>query len=264
MPFPEVRRVIFRKNPLDKVICQLRFPPILRIDSEIPSDFQDKVRKDFPNYSEVLEEVMVEIQSGKGSVPPDSLKQLIQSSQNKNYEFSSEDGFWKINLTRTFLALTSSKYERWEQFKERLQLPLQTLIDTYAPAYFSRVGLRYIDVIKRSNLGLEATDWNELLKPPILGVLASPDIGKQVRAFENKHDVGLSDQESAVRIITRFVESANTGELCYMIDNDFSNSNKTPIDAVLEKLDFLNSRGSRLFQWCITEKLHNAMEPQLL
>ena len=55
MPFPEKQRVIYKKNPLNKVICQFRFPPILRIDSEIPSSFQDSIRSDFPLYQEKIE-----------------------------------------------------------------------------------------------------------------------------------------------------------------------------------------------------------------
>ena len=54
MPFPEVKRVIYKKNPLDRVICQLRFAPILKIDAEIPADFQEMIRADFPNYSEKM------------------------------------------------------------------------------------------------------------------------------------------------------------------------------------------------------------------
>ena len=52
MPFPEVERVIYARNPLDQVVCQLRFPPILKIDAEIPAGFQDRVREDYPNFSE--------------------------------------------------------------------------------------------------------------------------------------------------------------------------------------------------------------------
>ena len=55
MPFPEVKRIIYKKNPLDKVICQLRFPTILKIEKEIPAEFQERIRKEFPNYSESTE-----------------------------------------------------------------------------------------------------------------------------------------------------------------------------------------------------------------
>ena len=52
MPFPEVRRVIYKKSPLDRVICQLKFPPVLRIDADMPVEFQDCIRREFPNYDE--------------------------------------------------------------------------------------------------------------------------------------------------------------------------------------------------------------------
>ena len=63
MPFPEVDRVIYTTNPLDREICQLRFPPILKIDTEIPSQFQDKLRSEYPNLSE-SKEVLFNIQMG--------------------------------------------------------------------------------------------------------------------------------------------------------------------------------------------------------
>jgi uncharacterized protein (TIGR04255 family) len=262
MPFPEVKRILYGRNPLDQVICQLRFPPILRIDAEIPASFQDGVRGFFSNFSEVSE-WNIDLPELKGPIPPDILRQALQSVGNKNYEFSSEDGQWKINLTRTFVALTAKKYERWEQFKERLEIPLRTLIDVYAPEYLSRIGLRYIDIIKRSALDLDGVNWNELLQPYILGITGSA-VGDQVTSFESKYELNLSDKVSIVRIITKFVKVVDTDEVCYMIDSDFHNTHKTGIDSVFEKLDYLNTRASRLIQWAVTEKLHRAMEPREL
>ena len=43
-------RCIYDKNPLAEVICQLRFPEILSIQTDIPAKFQDAIRKDFPKY----------------------------------------------------------------------------------------------------------------------------------------------------------------------------------------------------------------------
>lgn len=263
MPFPEVPRVIYQKNPLDQVICQLRFPPILKIDAEIPAKFQDRIREYFPNYSETSELKIEFSQGKKQSVPPEIIRQMLQSSGIKNYEFLSEDGLWKINLTRTFIALTANKYQRWEQFKEKLILPLDALIELYSPSYFSRIGLRYVNIIKRSGLELTDVNWNELLKPYVLGILAS-DVGDHVQNFENRYEIGLSDKESIVRMVTGFVESVDSAEVCYMIDSDFYNEGKTQIEATTEILDYFNIRGSRLFQWCITERLHQAMEPQIL
>ncbi|HID30265.1 MAG TPA: TIGR04255 family protein [Desulfobacterales bacterium] len=264
MPFREAKRVLYKKNPLDRVICQLRFPPILRIDAEIPAQFQERVRRQFPNFSEASEWKVQVPQALEGQIPPEVLRQFVQSSGNKNYEFSSEDGVWQINLTRTFVALATKKYERWEEFKEKLQIPLEALSDVYSPDFFSRIGLRYTDIIKRSALGLDDVEWSQLLRPYILGILASPEVSDHVREFENRYEVGLSDGESVVRIVTTLIQPPDGDEICFMIDSDFYNSQKTEIDSAMERLNYFNVRASRLIQWCITERLHKAMEPQVL
>lgn len=264
MPFPETKRVIYKKNPLDQVICQLRFPPVLKIDAEIPADFQDRIREDFPNFKETSTWKVEGPHGEKGLIPLDLLKQAIQSSGNKNYEFSSEDDQWKVNLTRTFMALTANGYERWEKYKEKLDVPLKALIDIYSPAHFSRIGLRYIDVIRRSALKLDDSNWSDLIQSYILGILSSPEVEKHIQNYQSQYEIRLSDKESIVRIITKFVETADGGEVCYRIDSDFLKTGKTNISDAMNKLNYFNIRASRLIQWCITEKLHKALEPQTL
>ena len=38
----------YRSNQIAEVICQLRFPEILSIGANVPVDFQEKIRQDFP------------------------------------------------------------------------------------------------------------------------------------------------------------------------------------------------------------------------
>ena len=52
MPFAESKSTIYKKTVLNQVICQLKFPPILRIDAELPVAFQEHVSTEFPNYTE--------------------------------------------------------------------------------------------------------------------------------------------------------------------------------------------------------------------
>lgn len=264
VPFPEVKRVVYKKNPLDQVICQLRFPPVLRIDTEVPAAFQERVRENFPNFSETSE-LKVEVPLGiMDKIQPEPIEQALKSSSYKNYEFSSEDEQWKISLTRTFVALTTKKYERWEEFREKLQIPLNALVETYTPNYFSRVGLRYIDVIRRSMLNLNDVNWDELLKPYILGILGSPQVRSNVKNFDSMCEIKLSDEESVVKIVAKLVKAISNDEICFMIDSDFYNSNKMDISSAIKKLDYFNNRASRLIHWCISERLHDAMEPQIL
>ena len=262
MLFPEVKRVTYKKNPLDRVICQLRFPPILRIDAEPPVEFQDRVRKEFPYYSEKNELAMGIPSRVREQIPHELLSEVLRTADTKNYEFSSEDGQWKINLTRTFMALSTDKYKVWEDFKQKLDTPLKILINVYSPSHFSRIGLRYRDVIQRSALGLDSVSWTDLLQPQILGILVDSEIGESVQNLESVYEISLPDGESTVRMSTQLTRDRKRSEICYVIDSDFFKARKTPTNDVIGKLDYFNQHASRLFRWCITERLHKSMEPQ--
>ena len=264
MPFPETKqKIIYRKNPLDRVICQLRFPPILKIDTELPVKFQESIRNDFPEFRE-KEETMLPIPQKDGQEIPLEMLRNIMSTKIKNYEFASEDGLWRINLTRTFVALTSLKYERRSQFQQKLETPMRSLIEIYQPAYFSRIGLRYVDIIKRSLLNISNVNWSELLKPYILGLLGSEEVCSDVKSFEAKYEIQLEDNGGTARVTTGLVNWEEKSEQCFMIDTDFFITEKTRIEDAESKLDFFHIRASRLIQWLITDRLHTAMEPEEL
>jgi uncharacterized protein (TIGR04255 family) len=265
MPFPEKKRIIYKQNPLDQVICQLRFPPILKIETEIPANFQDAIRHQFPKFIEKSEWKMNIPEAISEQVPPDFLQQMMPAATGKNYEFSSDDDIWKINLTRNFVALTANEYRRWEAFKDKLAIPFEAIGRVYSPSYFSRVGLRYIDIIDRSRLGLKNTPWRELFNPAISGILGSDEIGDEVKSFESVYEIALDGNYgnySMVRIATKFVNNKETGETCYMIDSDFSNTSKIPIAEALNILNFFHLNASRLIQWSIKKPLHDAMQPE--
>lgn len=261
MPFPEVDRVVYSSNPLDQAIAQVRFPPILRIDADTPADFQDWVKDEFPAYSERSELSFQFPADVEGESPPSFAFQFSQASSSKNHEFESDDGSWKINLTRTFMALSTNDYTRWDDFTEKLAIPLNALIGEYGPSSFTRVGIRYINVICKSSFALEDQPWSELIQPRVVGMLAEPDISDSVRRFDSKFEIQLSDGEGLARIRTGFVQNNETEEICFKLDNDLFHGEKMEVDLVSDKLEYLHNRSRRLFRWSITDRLHNAMEP---
>jgi uncharacterized protein (TIGR04255 family) len=72
-------------------------------------------------------------------------------------------------------------------------------------------------------------------------------------------EIKLKDGDSQVRILHGFRKVE--GEICYSIDNDLFTESKTGVHDTISKLDYLNGRAGRIFRWCITERLHVAMEP---
>lgn len=258
MPFPESQRVIYRTNPLEEVICQLRFPPILRIESGVPADFQEAIRNQYPLLKERVEEQKI-------ALPP-ALERLVGEfpigTKSRYYNFKSEDEAWTISLTRTFLALSTLSYARWEDFRGKLERPLATLHDLYKPSFYTRIGLRYRDVIQRSKLGLAGVEWCELLQPHVAGSLSDASLSGAIRHIAHELTIELSSQEGSVQIRHGLAKANGNGELCYVIDSDFYVEEKKETGHAIEILDRFNRKAGRLFRWCITKKLHDAMEPQ--
>jgi len=258
MPLPDAPRVIYKKNPLVEVVCQVRFSPILKIDANVPADFQDRIRSEYPDLSQVN----LSLEQPNAPALPPAEKQLLESAVNKNYAFVSEDRKWRVNLTRNYMSLSTGAYLRWEEFKDRFRSPLQALSDIYAPRNFSRIGLRYIDILYRSKLNLVDVGWGELLRPHLLGLMSSPDVKDDIDAFDSLYAVRLGDQASKCRLAARTVISQESGEQCFMIDGDFFTAGTIAMPDVTTHMDYLHSHASRLIQWCITPRLHEAMEPQ--
>jgi uncharacterized protein (TIGR04255 family) len=90
-----------------------------------------------------------------------------------------------VNLTNSFIALATPAYSKWEDFAAKLDLVLSKFIPIYQPAYFERVGLRFINVISRKALDLEGVPFRELIQPAYLGLLAEEDVREVELALNN-------------------------------------------------------------------------------
>ena len=139
MLFSDHPRTHYRNAPAHEVICQLRFPSILTINNVEPADFQEAIRAEFPQYARRQDAAPPRI-TGLGSPNP----KVEQQPPVTNHNFVSEDNQWKLNLTKDFIALSTLRYPGWEEFARQLDKPLAAFIRLYKPAYFQRVGLRYV------------------------------------------------------------------------------------------------------------------------
>lgn len=258
MPFPVAERMIFESNPLDEVICQVKFPPLLKIDAD-PANFQERVRAEYPNY-EAKPAVKF-----SGNIPPQLAELLggeLPLGGQKSHNFASRDEVWAMTLARNFLALTSKRYELWDEFRRRFETGLQALQQEYQPSYFNRIGLRYQDVIDRRKLGLGGRPWSELLKPAVTGPLGSPQISADVSAMETTSIVNLPDSMGKVQIKYALLVKPETDEATFLIDSDFFTDQQLELGDVLPRLDAFNEQARNLFHWCITPVLRDAMRPR--
>ncbi len=260
--FSKEDRVLYRNNQLGEVICQLRFPEILTIEANVPVDFQEAIRDAFPRYSVRKETPLPKLSGAPGSL------QLEKQPQNNNYQFVSADGVWRVNLTSRFISLACSRYTRWEDFAAKLDKPLAAFIKIYRPAYFERVGLRYLNFFSRKALNLQGTPYRELIEPQYLGLLADDDV------LEANCARSTVDAELAIRGGCRAKIHAGPGlvkragqadqEAKFVLDLDLYMAGNIAVNLSAGSLQTLHSQADAIFRGAITETLHDAMEPTLI
>ena len=255
----EGKLFVYEKNQLIEVICQLRFPPILVIDTKEPADFQETVRETFPRYLCQTE------------TPPAAPGQTPQTVQNHN--FISADGASKLALTKNFIALSTTRYTGWEDFAGMLDEPLGQFIRLYKPAYFERVGLRYVNGVSREQLDLGEHRWNDLFQPPYLSVLDSDDVDEASvtkcsvdveRKLDETAHLKLHAGPGVIRRQIRTpggVQTIQEKETRFILDLDLFASGNIRLPATMDTLQSLHDHADAVFSDAITDTLHNAMGP---
>lgn len=252
-----MKRVIFKKNPLIEVILQFRFPTILSININEPAEFQDEIRQEYPIYQPGIENQQeIQIVANNNIFLPS----VVNKQQNKNYAFISMDGKYKINLTSSFISISTVEYTSWEIFYEKFEKALSAFIKIYKPAFFERIGLRYIDAISKEKLGLQNKKWKDLINESWLGPLAITEDEKVVLSNSNT-EMLLEDGITRLKMHTGLSNLNNSNEIVFIVDTDFiyiSNINKEEYN---DKVSDLHKHSKFFIDKVITEELYNAMEP---
>lgn len=264
MLYADNPRVHYDRPQLAEVICQLRFPAILSIGAKEPAEFQEAVRTIFPRYAAKREQPAPKI-TGLGT--PNA--RLEQAQPITNYNFISADGKWKLNLTQNFISLSTVAYPGWEHFGQQLDLPLAQFIRIYKPAFFERIGLRYVNIFSRKALDLEGEPWRDLIAPAYLGVLAEEDVN-EARTPKCSVDVELlldSTCRAKVHAGPGMVKqkapsSPQDPEVKFIFDMDLSMAGQIDPRMAAAGLETLHGHSTPIFQGAITDRLHSALEPR--
>ncbi|HKY40884.1 MAG TPA: TIGR04255 family protein [Polyangiaceae bacterium] len=257
MRFQESDRVSYGKNPLVEVICQARFNRLLRLESEVPAAFQQALMDDYPK--------VVETNSFAAAIPP-QLAQIVRLdasvTNQRAFDFVSTDGEWSVSITSQFVALTTKTYRRWEDFRARLVKVFDAFANVYEVATFTRLGLRYQDLIQRSRLGLDGQHWATLLNPQLVGELAEDGFENDAKHIAKELVFSLDFDDASVRLYHGLARTQNADESCYLIDSDFFREQPTERGNALPILDRFNREAGKLFRWAISTPLHAAMDPE--
>lgn len=249
--FPTVEDVHLGNSPLREVICQVKFPPILRIAEGEPADFQERVRARFPVY-EIERSVIVEmkaINSGGrvGFRPP-------------THRFHTPDRTRTVSLASDFYALSVTVYQHWADFAEQLEYVTEAARATYDLPYATRIGLRYINSLDRHFLETDLfSDVLDLLRSELTVMLKTDVI----------HDPDLAVQRIQAttdgdRFTFRYgvIKEGEPPESVFLLDYDhYVDDQQLNLDEILERCDNYHERIYNAFRWCIAPDKWEVFQP---
>ena len=260
--FSQDERCIYENHQLLEVICQLRFPTILSVSAKEPADFQDAIRGVFPRYQLRQDVVAPKLVQIPGQPPKMEPQKPVS-----NYQFMTADGHYKINLTQSFISLSCNRYTCWEDFARMMDKPLASFIKLYQPAYFERVGLRYMNAFSRKALDLEGTPWKELLQPQYLGVMACSDLSEQAftRCSQEVEAAIPGGCRMKLHVGPGLIKRGNAvsdKEVKMIFDLDVSMNGNVPVNLSAASMQTVHAQAGSIFRDAITDTLHDAMEPR--
>ena len=139
----------------------------------------------------------------------------------------------------------------------------KALREVYEPAFYSRVGLRYVDTIVREDLGLAGVSWHKLIKPYFAGLFSSTELGANLQESKSETLVQLDGAENSfVKIRHGFITLEGSDRTAFLLDADFSVQGRLSSDDAYESLAVFNRLARDLFRWSITAELEEALGPQ--
>lgn len=236
--------------PLIRVIAQIRFPTILKIqDPDFVAPFQEAVRNEYPILQPEHNQTFA---LGQNGIEP--------GKQQTTWRFCELSGGWRVALNPEFLALDTTTYTSRNDFFKRLTIVTKILEQVVKPAQIERLGLRYIDRIS----GDAMDKISGLVRPEFLGVLGTV-LSNHIQQSISETIVHLPSDEERMRIRWGQVPAGKTIELpaidpinetSWILDLDMFSTKKRPFssDEAANTLRGYAERIYKVFRWVVTDE----------
>jgi uncharacterized protein (TIGR04255 family) len=239
--FPERKDIRLQRAPLAEVICQVRFPPVLRIVEEQPTAFQERIRKHFPQLD--IERGVRVRWAPLESEPP------AINPEPRTFRFKSADNKTVASLALDFFALSTVNYTHWRDFIELLQLLNHAAEEVYDLPYAVRIGLRYINQLTFDNTGsASVTELWDMLRPELT---ALPRSNCWDAPLEMMNQLLLAGEQGE-RLTLRSGFQGGT-EPAFVLDFDCYTEGNVSLKSVPGLCEDYHDIIYNAFRWCIRD-----------
>lgn len=248
--------VPLRDAPLERVIAQVRFPPILSINkTDGVANFQEALRAHYPHLHR---NNVRNIEIGPGFEPNISEAVVWRLADRP------EPAVWRVSLGMDFVALETSRYSSRDEFLGRFATVLASVETCFEPAEAQRLGLRYIDRLK----GEAVRRISKLVQPGVLGILrpegGPPDALREATAHLMTQAQFVAEEGAIQGRWGNLPANATydpdalqaIGEPCWVLDLDMYSLQALPFqsDALVGNTEAFAKRTYSVFRLMVTEE----------
>ncbi len=250
------------QSPLSLVVAQIRFPPVLSIQTDEKSlaSFQDRLRDRYP-YLSIGQQIGI-------NIGPQGVEQ--QTASGKIYQFADVDREWIVSLTVDSVALEARRYTDYDDFSERLMRLMAAVKDVYRIEVRQRLGLRYINEIRHPNASA-ISDWVPLIRRELLGLASNSDMASSISSSMQELSLSLRDGGLTIRH-GHFPEGTTVAPLpgdapkdqgaFYLLDLDAFDEQGRDLDnhTLDELFRSYNHTMFQIFRWLVQDELYDYLK----
>jgi uncharacterized protein (TIGR04255 family) len=169
------------------------------------------------------------------------------------HTFKSKKGDWQVSASSLSIRLESLKYDNFEVFAQRLEQLIEWTATFRDSDFFTRVGLRYINLVPISEGSVQGWVNDALVAPLIAGRFGTPDryiqeVGGFAAPGRYLFRHGLVPEGSG----------ASKGAPIYLFDFDFYEET-VEAERVVKLVQALHQQSFAFFMWAIGPKAVTAM-----
>jgi uncharacterized protein (TIGR04255 family) len=249
--FPVKQEIQLKKPPLNEVICQVKFPPILRISKETPVNFQESIRSRFPEL-EIEQGVLLQLGISPASENP------VMETAPKLFRFKSQDSQSSVALALDFFALSTNGYIHWSSFQNEFAFVEQAAWKEFSFPYINRIGLRFINRFTQKNTGCKTFDeMLDLFRDDMTCFIRSD---AWTEPNEMISQIVLPDDKAKLNL--RFGFGNEQKEQFILLDFDYFEDNQLECKNLSGRIESYHTKIYQAFRWCLKDSSLDRFEAQ--
>jgi uncharacterized protein (TIGR04255 family) len=172
------------------------------------------------------------------------------------WRFQGAEGGWSVAVSRDFVSLETTDYDRYEELRERMGEVLDATL-SLGVTRRERLGLRYINEIRHPG-ALQPVDWRQFLNEKLLGMVGGEELGEDV--IQSLQEIRLRQEDGTLAIRHGYLGPEATGnDPFYLLDLDYFDERALPLqpDVVLAQLDDYHRATHNVWETAITDALRD-------